>query len=148
MNLYTIGFTKKTAEEFFTLLKKNKIKHIIDIRLNNVSQLAGFSKGQDLKFFLKEINNIEYTHDTELAPNKNILDTYKEKRITWHQYETLFVELLNKRNIKHKLDSYLSKDLNICFLCSEATADKCHRRLVAEFITKSYPGLNIQIVHL
>ena len=149
MRLYTIGFTKKNAREFFTLLKKNKVKQIIDIRLNNTSQLAGFSKGEDLKFFLNEFCNIKYTHDTSLAPDKNILDNYKKKKIDWKQYELLFNDLLNKRNIKNDLDAKYNKDLDgSCLLCSEATVDKCHRRLTAEHIKQIYPELNIEIIHL
>lgn len=149
MKLFTIGFTKKTAREFFTLLKNNKVKKVIDIRLNNASQLAGFSKGEDLKFFLSEFCNIGYIHDTDLAPNKKILDDYKSRKITWQQYELLFNSLLDERNIKDKIDKLFNGDFDsVCLLCSEATADKCHRRLVAEYIKRSYPDLEIDIIHI
>lgn len=149
MNLYTIGFTKKTAEEFFSLLKDNQIKKVIDIRLNNSSQLAGFSKGHDLRYFLNEFFNIEYIHDPDLAPSKQLLDDYKGKKITWQQYETTFQALLDERKTKEMLaGKYSSAFDGACLLCSEDTADKCHRRLVAEYINHSYPDLMIQIKHL
>lgn len=149
MKLFTIGFTKKAASEFFAILKKNQITQVVDIRLNNVSQLAGFSKGEDLRYFLYEICNIGYVHDIDLAPNKEILNDYKNKQITWNQYEALFISLLDQRNVKDKLGKKFNNNFNgVCLLCSEATADKCHRRLVAEYIKKSYPELNIHILHI
>lgn len=149
MKLFTIGFTKKSAENFFTLLKKNQVKKVVDIRLNNSSQLAGFSKGEDLKFFLNELYNIDYLHDIDLAPDKEILDDYKNKKINWQQYELLFNRLLVERNIIEKINSVFNGNFDgVCLLCSEATADQCHRRLVAEYIQKNYADLNIDIVHL
>jgi len=94
LNIYTIGFTKKSARIFFTLLKENKINTVVDIRLNNKSQLAGFSKGEDLRYFLNEICSIEYKHDPDLAPSKEILSSYKDKKISWQQYEEQFGDLL------------------------------------------------------
>ncbi len=149
MKLYTIGFTKKSAKDFFTLLKKNNIRELIDIRLNNASQLAGFTKGNDLKYFLKEICDIEYIHDTELSPTKEILDDYKNKKISWSQYEMFFKSLLEERKISSMLETKYNNEFdNICLLCSEVTADKCHRRLVAEYIKNKNPNLNIEIIHL
>jgi|LSQX01.1.fsa_nt_gb uncharacterized protein (DUF488 family) len=149
MKLYTMGFTKKSAKDFFTILKRNNIEKLIDIRLNNASQLAGFTKGNDLKYFLKEICDIEYIHDTDLSPNKEILDDYKNKKISWSQYEILFNSLLKERKINSKLEiKYNNQFDNICLLCSEVTADNCHRRLVAEYIKNNNPDLNIEIIHL
>ncbi len=149
MKLFTIGFTKKTAQDFFTLLKKNSIRKLIDIRLNNASQLAGFTKGNDLKYFLKEICDIEYIHDTELSPTKEILDDYKNNKISWYQYEIFFKSLLEERKINSMLKTKYNNQLDkICLLCSEVTADKCHRRLVAEHIKNNNPNLNIEIIHL
>jgi uncharacterized protein (DUF488 family) len=149
MKIYTIGFTKKSAQDFFELLKDNKIKKLVDVRLNNSSQLAGFAKGNDLKFFLKEICKIEYEHDTSLAPTKELLDNYKNKKITWQQYEEYFRELLNKRNVIETLNSKTKCDYDgICLLCSELSAKNCHRRLVAEHIKANNPELKIEIVNL
>ncbi len=149
MNIYTIGFTKKSAKVFFSLLKENKINTVIDIRLNNKSQLAGFTKEEDLRYFLNEICSIEYKHDPDLAPSKEILSSYKDKKISWQQYEEQFSDLLNKRKTKESLDKKYNMNFDgICFLCSEATPEQCHRRLVAEYIQQCYPELTVQIIHL
>lgn len=144
INLYTIGFTKKNAETFFTLLKKNGVKKIIDVRLNNVSQLAGFTKQDDLKYFLKELCRIEYYYYGQLAPTEDILKGYKNKEISWEQYELEFNSLITKR----KIEAIISLDLltDACLLCSEATAEHCHRRLLAEYFKKVYKRINI--IHL
>lgn len=144
IRVYTIGFVKKNAKEFFEILKKNGIKKIIDIRLNNNSQLAGFTKKEDLEYFLKEIANIDYKHMLELAPTKEILDGYKNKKINWSQYEFLFKKLLNERKIEDLIN--IESLNNTCFLCSELTADNCHRRLVVEYLKEKFP--NINIIHL
>ena len=147
MNIFTIGFTKKSAEEFFSILKENGVKKVIDIRLNNSSQLAGFTKGNDLEFFLSEILKISYEHNIKLAPTKEILSDYKNKKIEWNEYEKLFINLLKERNEcntlveKHKLDG-------VCFLCSEAEPNHCHRKLVVNHIKQVYPELDINIIHL
>jgi Protein of unknown function, DUF488. len=149
MKLYTIGFTKKSAQEFFELLKKNNIKQLIDIRLNNSSQLAGFTKGNDLKYFLKTICNIGYDHDITLAPTQEILDGYKKKKISWDQYEQLFKNLLNTRNSIDNINLKTKKEYDyICLLCSELSPKNCHRRLVAEYIKEYNPDLSIEIIHL
>ena len=144
INLFTIGFAKKNAEEFFGILKTAQIKKLIDVRLNNISQLAGFTKKNDLKYFLKEICRIAYEYRPEFAPTKDILDGYKKKEISWETYENKYNTLLIKRNIIGEIDS---TDLNMsCFLCSEPTADKCHRRLLAEYLQIKFEGL--KIIHL
>jgi uncharacterized protein (DUF488 family) len=146
MTLYTIGFTKKTAEEFFSLLRKNSMDLVLDIRLNNKSQLAGFSKGEDLAYFLHEICQCHYEHCIEFAPTKEILDEYKNKKITWLQYEKLYISLMNERKDYLNFASRYMNYSNICFLCSELTADKCHRRLITELIAKN--NENIIIKHI
>ena len=140
--LFTIGFTKKKAEEFFKLIKKNNIKCLIDIRLNNVSQLAAFAKRDDLKYFLKHLCNCEYKHMPEIAPTKEILDGYKKKQISWDKYVVQYNTLIKKRKIESKLS--LSELDGSCFLCSEPTADMCHRRLAAEYLKKRYKELKIK----
>jgi len=149
LKLFTLGFTKKSAEQFFELLGKSNIQKLVDIRLNNVSQLAGFTKGTDLKYFLKELCNIEYVHNVDLAPTKDILDDYKKKKITWYEYEERFIDLLGRRNINGNLvkDLYTDSEV-ICLLCSESTPENCHRRLVAEYIKREFPESDIEIVHL
>ncbi|MBP7793198.1 MAG: DUF488 domain-containing protein [Candidatus Goldbacteria bacterium] len=142
MNLYTIGFTKKTAEQFFETLKNNGIKKLIDIRLNNKSQLAGFTKSENLKYFLHKLYGIEYSYMKEFAPTKQILNDYKKKKINWDNYTQQYNELLKKRNIEITPEFF--KDA--CLLCSEDEADKCHRRLAAEYIAGKVRG--IKIIHL
>lgn len=144
IKLYTIGFTKKNAETFFSLLKEKKVEKIIDVRLNNSSQLAGFAKQDDLSFFLKEICGIEYFHETILSPTEHILKNYKKKNISWSQYEEQFNKLLDERKPESKIK--IENLNNACLLCSESAAENCHRRLVAEYFQKIYP--NLEIIHL
>jgi uncharacterized protein (DUF488 family) len=139
--LFTIGFTKKSAETFFTRLRTAGVKRLIDVRLNNVSQLAGFAKRDDLAYFLKAICDCDYRHEPLLAPTKEILDGYKKKQLDWVEYETRFVKLLEERQA-HRLVT--GKELKeACLLCSEPTPGKCHRRLVAEFFTRNFDDLEI-----
>ncbi len=150
MKLYTIGFTKKTAEEFFTLLRDNNVSSVIDVRLNNTSQLSGFSKYPDIKFFLKQLCNINYIHDKNLAPTKEILSNYKKKVITWDEYEKLFKEILDEGNRDNQIiDKYKENLDGVCLLCSEPNADMCHRRLVAEYIGEELKNnFDIEIIHI
>ncbi len=142
--VFTIGFTKKSAEEFFTILRKNKVKKIIDIRLNNDNQLAGFSKKADLKYFLKTILNIDYEHKTELAPTDEILQLVKKEKISWKEYEMKYIKLISSRRIENLLTP---EELNeTCLLCSEAEPEHCHRRLLAEYLSKKWN--NVIIKHL
>ena len=145
MEIYTIGFTKKTAEEFFTLLRKNRIRRLLDIRLNNVSQLAGFTKRDDLAFFLKTICNADYSHETLLAPTQDLLDAYKKNNGSWQVYETQFKSLIQSRAIEKQLEQRLF-ETPTALLCSEPTAEHCHRRLVAEYLKNAWG--NVSIVHL
>ena len=144
IHLFTIGFTKKPAEAFFGRLSRAGVKRIIDIRLNNVSQLAGFAKRDDLRYFLKAIGGIDYIHLPELAPTQEIMDNFKKKKGDWPVYERGFRALLKER----KPEETLSKDLfdSACLLCSEDKPDHCHRRLVAEHLAKKWG--DIKIVHL
>ncbi|MDJ0620087.1 MAG: DUF488 domain-containing protein [Calothrix sp. MO_192.B10] len=144
VNLFTIGFTKKTAQKFFETLMNSGVKRIIDTRLNNVSQLAGFTKRADLEYFLREIGNIEYVHILDMAPTKEILDAYKKNNGDWETYEKKFLQLMEERQLEKKVSSELLN--GGCLLCSEATPHHCHRRLVAEYL---YDKLgNITICHL
>ncbi len=132
INIFTIGFAGKSACEFFTKLMDAGIERVIDVRLNNVSQLAGFTKKQDIEYFLKEIGKIEYIHRPEFAPTKNILDGYKKKEIDWSEYESQFRQLMTERQIENLVTC--EEINNVCLLCSEAQPGKCHRRLVAEYL--------------
>jgi uncharacterized protein (DUF488 family) len=140
--VHTIGFTKKTAAEFFALLRKSGTKRIVDVRLNNVSQLAGFSKRDDLQFFLKEIANIDYIHLPMLAPTQDILDAYKKHKGDWSIYEPAFLELMKKREIEKRIDPETIK--GGCLLCSEDKPHHCHRRLVAEYLRANWGDLEIR----
>jgi uncharacterized protein (DUF488 family) len=145
MKLFTIGFTKKSAETFFTRLQTAGVRRLIDVRLNNISQLAGFTKKDDLRYFTKAICNIEYLHLPQLAPTADILDPYKKaKKGDWALYERQFLELMRSRRIeditpREVLDGG-------CLLCSEERPGHCHRRLVAEYL-KEHLG-DIEIEHL
>jgi len=144
VRLLTIGFTKKTAREFFTRLREAQVRRVVDIRLNNASQLAGFTKKDDLAFFLQEIGGIDYVHRPDLAPTGEILAGYKKKAIGWPEYEMRFNALLAERHIE-TLVSPQEMDL-ACLLCSEPTPAKCHRRLVAEYLRRAWP--NLTVTHL
>ena len=142
--LYTIGCAKKTAREFFTTLKQNQIRRLIDVRLNNISQLAGFTKKKDLEYFLKEICDITYLHKTDFAPTKDMLDGYKKKEISWQVYEEKYLDLLAQREVSEKIGH---DELNMsCLLCSEPKPDHCHRRLLAEYLRDAKS--NVIIKHL
>ncbi|MGK7925109.1 MAG: DUF488 family protein [Spirulina sp.] len=143
-DLFTIGFTKKSAREFFELLKRSGVKRIIDTRLNNVSQLAGFAKRKDLEYFLNVIGNIEYFHLLDLAPTKDILDAYKKQKGDWETYEKQFLTLMEEREIEKKVAPELLHES--CLLCSEAQPHYCHRRLVAEYLNQKWG--NVRIHHL
>lgn len=144
IQLFTIGFTKKSAERFFTSMREAGIRTLIDVRLNNVSQLAGFAKKDDLRYFLKSIADIEYVHLPELAPTQELLDAYKKNKGRWEEYETGFLELLRRR----KIESSLPKNLfeGGCLLCSEDKPHHCHRRLVAEYLEREWGG--VRTTHL
>ena len=144
MIIYTMGFAQKNAETFFELIKKNEIELLIDIRLNNKSQLAGFTKGPDLKYFLKRICNCEYDHCIEFAPTKEILDAYKKNQISWQQYVDQFIPLMERRNAVEIFNKKYKNFNSVCFLCSEPTPEKCHRRLLSDIICKHDTNINIK----
>ena len=143
MKIFTIGFAKKNAEKFFGLLLDNKVKKVVDIRLNNKSQLAGFTKEDDLKFFLKNIGDIGYEHCTALVPTKEIFDGFRDKRISWEEFTEEYKNVLQKRNAMEQLD--LESLDHACLLCSEDLPEYCHRRLAAEEIQKI---TGCEVVHL
>lgn len=147
MKIFTIGFTQKSAETFFGLLKENGVKTLVDVRRNNTSQLAAFAKGDDLGYFLREIAGIGYVHDILLAPTEELLKRYKRGETTWEEYETEFADIMAARGIEaHIGANYADVPAPVCLLCSEATPEHCHRRLVADIFAKVFPGS--EIVHL
>jgi len=141
MKIYTIGFTKKTLEDFITRLKKGNIQRIIDIRLNNSSQLSGFAKSPDLEFILKQFG-IEYISVKSLAPDKALIDKYRKDK-NWNEYEAGFKAIMNKRNAKKTLDDLQLDKKTSCFLCSEDKPEKCHRRLVAEMLDERFETVHL-----
>jgi uncharacterized protein (DUF488 family) len=144
VKLYTIGFTKTTAESFFTRLAKAGVKKVIDVRLNNISQLAGFAKKDDLRYFREAICRIGYEHRPELAPTQDMLDEYKKRRGDWARYEERFLELMAQRKIEETVPR--SAVDQACLLCSEDKPHHCHRRLIAEYWKRKWGDL--EIVHL
>jgi len=144
MKLFTIGFTKSTAESFFTRLQKAGVKKVLDVRLNNVSQLAAFAKKNDLRYFLKAIGGIEYAHHPELAPTQEMLDAYKKDGGDWAEYEKRFLDLMASRRIEETVPRDAVH--GACLLCSEDKPHHCHRRLVAEYLKAKWGEL--EIAHL
>jgi len=144
MTLYTIGSGKKSAREFFTLLQQNGVRRLIDIRLNNTSQLAGFTKKVDLEYFLKAIADIDYIHMPEFAPTEKLLEGYKSKKISWLEYEDEYFRILEVRQTLDKLSYNFFE--SSCLLCSEPTAKQCHRRLLAEYLKERIADL--KVIHL
>jgi uncharacterized protein (DUF488 family) len=142
MMLFTIGFTRKSAKEFFGKLQAAGVSRLVDVRLNNTSQLAGFSKRDDLKYFTETICRIDYLHLPELAPTSEILDPYKKHKGDWRVYERAFVDLITARNVEEKLDRQTFD--GACLLCSEERPDHCHRRLVAEYLRDKWGTVEIR----
>ena len=144
IRIFTIGYAAKNARDFFTILKQAGVRKVIDVRLYNTSQLAGFTKRQDIEYFLQTIVNAEYIHLLIMAPTKQLLNDYKKELISWQQYETQFKAIIAQRQIEKHL---IPQDMDMsCFLCSEAKADNCHRRLVAEYLAELWQ--NVSIHHL
>jgi len=142
VKVYTIGFTQKSAQRFFGVLRESGAKRVVDVRLNNVSQLAGFAKKNDLTYFLKEICGLEYVHLPDLAPTQDMLDEYKKNKGDWSVYERRFLDLMEKRRI----ESSIPKDVVDagCLLCSEHSPHYCHRRLVAEYLGQRWGPMEVQ----
>ena len=146
IEIYTIGFAKKTAKDFFERLKQSGAKRVVDVRLNNMSQLAGFSKKNDLVFFLKQLANMDYVHILDMAPTKDILDEYKKNKGDWNIYEDKFIKLMEQRRIE---DQDIKTTLHQgCLLCSEHEPEYCHRRLVVEYLEKKWDKETIKVTHL
>jgi uncharacterized protein (DUF488 family) len=141
MKVFTIGFTKKDARKFFDALRRSGAKRVVDVRLNNVSQLAGFAKRQDLEFFLKEICQMDYIHVPDLAPTQEMLDEYKKLKGDWGTYAKRFLDLMSKRRIENRIPKEVVAEG--CLLCSEDKPHHCHRRLVAEYLKQQWGDMEI-----
>lgn len=139
--LYTIGFTKSTAEHFFGRLRDAGVHVLLDIRLNNTSQLAAFSKAPDLAYFLRELVGASYEHRIDLAPTDDMLKAYKAGRVDWDDYASAFLDLMRERRIERGDRAVFEGPTAL--LCSEATAEQCHRRLVAEHLSLHWTDLDI-----
>lgn len=137
-NVSTIGFTQSTAERFFERLLKSEVKKVVDVRLHNTSQLAGFAKADDLAYLLRKIGGIEYVHQPLLAPTDSILKAYKKEKGDWSVYEGRFLALMAERQIEKRLKPEMFD--GSCLLCSEATPHHCHRRLVCEYLNDKWNG--------
>jgi uncharacterized protein (DUF488 family) len=144
MKLFTIGFTKKSARRFFELLRSSGARRVVDVRLNNVSQLAGFAKKDDLAYFAKEVCGMDYMHLPALAPTQEMLDRYKKEGGDWKDYEREFLDLMRQRRIEETISKEAVADG--CLLCSEDKPHHCHRRLVAEYLKDRWG--DVDIVHL
>lgn len=145
LKLFTIGFTQKSAEYFFELLAKKSVKKLIDTRLNNTGQLAGFSKRDDLKYFCRTILSTEYVHWQESAPEEIMLKAYKNKQISWTDYSVEYLAMLERRKVENSIGLVSSGDA--CLLCSEAKPHHCHRSILADYLNKKNGG-TMTVQHL
>lgn len=145
MEICTIGFTKRTAEDFFNSLRQAGVTRLVDVRLNNSSQLAGFAKREDLAYFMREICGSDYVHEPILAPTQALLDAYKKNRGTWSDYERGFLDLMGRRRVEESIPKELFSGRSV-LLCSEHSPQHCHRRLVVEYLNDRWGG--VEPVHL
>ena len=145
MKLFTIGFTQCTAESFFGRLRASGSKRLIDVRLHNVSQLAGFAKRDDLRYFARELCGMDYVHLPVLAPTAAMFDRFRKGRGTWDEYERAFLDLMAERQVETQLDPAMFE--GACLLCSEAEPHHCHRRLVADYLGSKWKG-SMEVAHL
>ena len=142
MRIATIGFTRKPAHRFFGLLREAGVKRVLDVRLNNASQLSGFAKRDDLAWFLSELGGIDYVHRPSLAPTPELLGDYRKRRIDWATYAARFLDLMRARRVEQTISRELL-DAG-CMLCSEHQPHHCHRRLAAEYLDAHWGGVQVQ----
>lgn len=145
MEIFTTGFAGKTAVEFFETLKDLRVRLLVDVRLNNVSQLAGFTKRVDLEYFLQELVGARYEHETMLAPTAELLKAYRKKEKSWEEYEREFLNLMAERKVEEAILPERFEERTV-LLCSENKPDRCHRRLVVEYLDRTWGG--VRAVHL
>lgn len=137
MDIYTIGFTRRSAAEFFRALKGASIRRLVDIRISNSSQLAGFTKKDHLPFFLEELCGAEYLHEPLLAPTLELMVAVRRRGLPWQEYEAQFLRLLRSRRVEERISRDLF-DVPTVLLCTEPTAERCHRRLVVEYLGRAW----------
>ena len=142
MTVFTIGFTKKSAADFFGLLRASGAERVVDVRLQNWSQLAGFAKRSDLTYFLREICGMDYVHLPKLlAPTRPMLDGYRKQHRDWPRYAEEFLALIRERRVEDRVSRELMR--NGCLLCSEHEPDFCHRRLVVDYLQEHWGPMNV-----
>jgi len=147
VQVYTLGFTQRTAEDFFGALRQAGVRRVLDVRLGNVSQLSAFTKRDDLLFFLRELCGAEYVHEPLLAPTRDMRDAFKRAGGSWAEYERRFLDLLEQRLVEERLDPELFAGPT-ALLCSERQPAHCHRRLVLEYLQQRWKAVSLEIVHL
>jgi uncharacterized protein (DUF488 family) len=147
VQVFTLGFTQRSAEDFFGALRGAGVRRLLDVRLGNVSQLSAFAKRDDLSFFLRELCGAEYVHEPLLAPTRELRDAFKREGGSWAEYERRFLALLAERQVEERLDPELFA-VPTALLCSERTAERCHRRLVLEYLQRRWKEVPLEIVHL
>jgi uncharacterized protein (DUF488 family) len=147
VQVYTLGFTQRTAEDFFGALRQAGVRRVLDVRIGNTSQLSAFTKRDDLLFFLRELCGAEYVHEPLLAPTRDMRDAFKRDGGSWAEYERRFLDLLEQRMVEERLDPELFAGPT-ALLCSERTAQHCHRRLVLEYLQQRWKAVPLEIVHL
>lgn len=146
MTLYTIGFTQKSAEQFFGLLRRHGVQMLVDVRLNNRTQLAGFTKGDDLSFFLRALCACGYSHRDDFSPDKELLKDYRKGSIGWDAYAARYIALMEQRGAPQRFLRDYGAFERAVLLCSEPTPERCHRRLLAELIAEADPAVGV--IHL
>jgi len=142
ITLLTIGFAETSAESFFGALRGAGARRVVDVRLNNTSQLAGYSKRDDLRYFLRELGAIDYAHLPQFAPTQEMLDLFKKQKGPWDEYEGQFNRLMVERRVESTVEP---REFHLaCLLCSEKSPVHCHRRLVAEYLQRAWSQVSIQ----
>jgi len=144
MEIFSIGFTQKSASEFFGILKANGIERLVDVRLNNTSQLAAFAKQGDLAYFLREICDADYDHEPLLAPTQEIIDLVRKQKPDWESFSKSYLALIRSRKVDGVLSKESFKKKRTVLLCSEATAEHCHRRLALEYLQKKWDDVTVR----
>ncbi len=145
MEIATIGFTQSTAEHFFERLRAAGVRRVLDVRIHNTSQLAGFAKAGDLAYFARVIAGASYEHDTRLAPTAEMVSTYRAGRQPWEWFEAQFGDLMKARDIPTILDRRPFEERKTVLVCSEPGPERCHRRLVAELLQEAWEA---EVEHL